>query len=215
MDIEKKDLVIVGAGGCGREVLWQLLSSKDKKTYNILGFADDSKIGQKINGYEVIETIDTLSNSKKKTSVIICIGSPKIKKMIYDKLSVNENIDFPNFIADSVKYSDSVIFGKGCIICEGSILTVNVKIGSFVYINLNSTVGHDAVIGEFSSVYSSVNISGNVTIGKQTEIGTGTQIIQGKNIGSNTIVGAGSVVIRDIPDNCTAVGVPAKIIKAN
>lgn len=58
-------------------------------------------------------------------------------------------------------------------------------------------------------MYYNVNIAGNVRVGNYAEIGTGTNIIQGKTIGENAIVGAGSVVVKDIPPNCTAVGVPA------
>ncbi|MEG1887748.1 MAG: transferase, partial [Oscillospiraceae bacterium] len=62
-------------------------------------------------------------------------------------------------------------------------------------------------------IYPSVNISGNVHIGSVSEIGTGSNVIQHMKIGENTIVGAGSVVVKDIPANCTAVGAPAKAIK--
>lgn len=58
-----------------------------------------------------------------------------------------------------------------------------------------------------------MNISGNVDIGECAEMGTGMQIIQGKKIGAGSIVGAGAVVVKDIPENCTAVGSPAKPIK--
>ncbi len=56
-------------------------------------------------------------------------------------------------------------------------------------------------------------MGGNVTIGEGTHIGIGATIIQNINIGKNVIIGAGAVVVTDIPDNCTAVGVPARPIK--
>ena len=126
---------------------------------------------------------------------------------------MNPNITFPTIIASDVQYSDSVKFGQGCIVCLSCILTVNVTIGDFVIINPDSTIGHDAVLDDFVSLYYSVNVSGNVHIGSCSEIGTGANIIQGKSIGENSIVGAGSVVVKDIPSNCTAVGIPAVPIK--
>ena len=69
------------------------------------------------------------------------------------------------------------------------------------------------VIEDFVTIYPGVNVSGNCNLGSCSELGTGSKIIEGKSIGSNSIIGAGTVVIRDIKDNCTAVGVPAKIIK--
>lgn len=83
----------------------------------------------------------------------------------------------------------------------------------FAIINLDTTVGHDAILDSFVTVYPGCNISGNVHIGQLCEIGTGTQVIQGLSIGDSTVVGADSVVIRDLPANCTAVGVPAKPVK--
>ena len=109
----------------------------------------------------------------------------------------------------------SVSFGKGCIICLSNVLTVNIQIGDFVIANLDCTVGHDAIIEDFVTLYPSVNVSGNVHIETCVEVGTGTNIIQGKKIGEHSILGAGSVVVKDIPANCTAVGAPAIPIKVH
>ena len=78
---------------------------------------------------------------------------------------------------------------------------------------MDCTIGHDAVLEPFVTVYPSANISGMTRIGYGAELGTGMQIIQGKQIGANSIIGAGAVVVKDIPANCTAVGSPAKPIK--
>ena len=109
--------------------------------------------------------------------------------------------------------SDRVFIGEGSIICAGSIITVDIRIGKHVILNLDCTVGHDACLEDFVTVYPSVNVSGNVLVEECAELGTGTQIIQGKKIGAQTIVGAGAVVVKDLPEKCTAVGSPAKPIK--
>ena len=90
---------------------------------------------------------------------------------------------------------------------------MDVTIGSHVIINLDCTVGHDAVINDFVTLYPSVNVSGSTVLGECVEIGTGCQIIQGIAIGEGTIVGAGAVVVKELPRECTAVGSPAKPIK--
>lgn len=120
---------------------------------------------------------------------------------------------FPSLIGPSVIYSSTNSFGKGCIVCASSIITVSAVIGNHVIINLDSTAGHSAILKDYCTLYPSVNVSGNVFINKNVEIGTGTNIIQGVKIGENTIIGAGSVVVKDLPDNCTVVGTPAKPIK--
>ena len=109
--------------------------------------------------------------------------------------------------------SKRIEIGEGSIICAGNILTVDIQIGKHVIINLDCTVGHDAVLHDFVTLYPSVNVSGITDIGECVELGTGMQIIQGKKVGAGSIVGAGAVVVKDIPDKCVAVGSPAKAIK--
>ena len=87
------------------------------------------------------------------------------------------------------------------------------NIGDHVIVNLDCTIGHDAVIDDFVTIYPSVNVSGNVLIGECSELGTGTQIIQGKKVISNTIIGAGAIVVKDCLESGTYVGSPAKKIK--
>lgn len=92
-------------------------------------------------------------------------------------------------------------------------MTVDVNIGKHVIVNLSCTIGHDTVINDYVTIFPGVNISGGVYIGKNSNIGTGSAILQYLKIGENVTLGSLSNVIRDIPNNCTAVGNPAKIIK--
>lgn len=209
-----KDLVIVGAGGFGREVAWLVEEINEvSKEWNLVGFIDENKEIHEtlINGYEVLGGIDWL---KDKDIYYVCaIGNSKIRKDIVERINKFQvkaaTIIHPSVLMNK-KYVEA---GEGCIICASSILTVNIKLGKHVILNLDCTVGHDAILKDFVTVYPSVNISGNCIIDKCVELGTGTQIIQGKTIGENTIIGAGSVVIKNIEKNRTAVGIPAKTIK--
>lgn len=207
------DIVIIGAGGFGREVAFLIEDiNKVEKKWNIIGFIDDNKeiIGKEINGYKVIGDIEWLKSQK--LYVANAIGDPIIKKNVIKKLEKSKN-KYPVLIHPNVIYSKYVEFGEGSIICAGNILTVNIKIGKHVIVNLDCTIGHDAVIEDYSTILPSVNISGYVKVGKCVSIGTGSAIIQGVNIGENAIVGAGAVVVKDLPSDCTAVGVPAKPIQ--
>lgn len=208
-----KDIVIIGAGGFGREVAWLIEDiNKIEPQWNILGFVDDNVdiIGAELNGYKVLGNVDWLLNQK--LHVVNAIGDPVTKKSAMNRLLASEN-KYPILIHPSVIYSDSVNFGEGSIICAGCIITVDIEIGKHVIVNLDCTIGHDAKIGNYSTILPSVNVSGFVNISKCVSVGTGSAIIQGVSIGENTIVGAGSVVIRDLPADCTAVGSPAKPIK--
>lgn len=212
----EKDLVIVGAGGFGREIIWQLREQEYKilgKEYHFKGFIDDNKQLQKDLCNQVIGSTDDLLKEKNPINVLIAIGNAKTRRNIAQKLMKNMNLSFPNFFAESAKVSDDICIGQGCIICMSSIITVNVKMGNFVICNLDCTIGHDSTLEDYVTLYPSVNVSGNVLVGISSEIGTGTQIIQGNIIGKECFVGAGAVVNRNISDYATAVGIPAKIIK--
>lgn len=204
-----KDLVIVGSGGFAREVEWLVERINfQKPTWNFLGFIDRDNDNQRVIGDD-----DFVLNYSKELSVAIAIGTSNIREKIYSKYKSNSKIKYPNLLDPDVKYSDKITMGEGNIICAGSIMTVDIFLGNCNIINLDCTVGHDAHIDDFVTINPSVNISGNTHISSGCNIGTGTQIIQGLTIGKNTIVGAGAVVSKDLPSNCTAVGVPAKVIK--
>ncbi len=208
-----KDIVIIGAGGFGREVAWLIEDiNKINKQWNIKGFIDDNSElkGCLINGYEVLGNIEWLKSQE--YYVVCAIGDPTTKKKIFQRLEGSKN-KYPILIHPSVIYSDSVEFGEGSIICAGNIITVNINIGKHVIVNLDCTLGHDAILGDYTTVLPSVNVSGYVTTKECVNIGTGSAIIQGITIGKNSIIGAGAVVVKDLPANCTAVGAPAKPIK--
>lgn len=211
-----KKLVIVGAGGFGREVEWLVKRiNKVNPTYEVIGYADDGKpIGEEIGYSKVIYTIDELSKTEEDLYVTIAIGNAKVRKMIAEKLSSNTHLKFPNLIDPSVIYDEEeTILGNGNIICAGTIMTVNIVIGNFNIINLDCTIGHDDVLKDYITIYPSVNVSGCVTINNCTEVGTGTQIIQGLSIIGNTTIGASAAVVKNIEESGTYVGVPVKKIK--
>lgn len=210
-----KNIVIIGAGGFGREVKTLIDSINNQTpTYRFLGFYDDGfKKGQIINGCPVLGGIIDINVINIQCSVVIAVGDPQTKQGLYEKIN-NSNVDFPNIIHPNVLLSDDFVeIGMGNIICASCIITCNINIKDFVILNLMCTIGHDTIISSFSSFMPSVNISGDVLIHEKVYVGTGAKIINQLEIGANTIVGAGAVVSKSLPENCTAVGIPAKPIK--
>lgn len=211
-----KDLIIIGSGGLGRETVWtaERINSISPE-WNILGFLDDNiqVQGQLIDGYRVIGT--TAAAGKYKDAYFVCaVGSANIRRRIVEKIKGIADVKFATLIDPACACSrERVSIGEGCIICANTYVTLDIKIGDHVYIGGNSTVGHDTRIDSFVTVYPGASVSGSTYLGSGCEMGTGSRIIQGLSVGMNTIVGAGAVVVKNLPPDCTAVGVPARIIR--
>ncbi len=212
-----KKIAIFGAGGFGREV-HMLINQINKLTeeWEFIGYFDDNKSynGRIINGFKVLGGADVLNSYKEEIYIVFAIGDPRVKKSVVEKV-VNKFVKYPTLVHPSVLLGDSqfIEIGEGTIICANVVVTVNVKIGKHVILNLACTVGHDTIIGDYCSFMPSINISGEVRIENCVYIGTGAKIINRLKIGDNAIVGAGAVVVKDLPSFCTAVGVPAKPIE--
>ena len=207
-------VVVVGAGGFGREVLEifkddNIISPK----WDILGFLDgnDKVHGTQINGYPVLGCLDWLADNPA-VGCVVAIGDPKTKKAVIDEME-DRNANFVNAIHPSVVMSEFVKLGRNVVICAGCILTVDILIGDHVIININSTVGHDTIIGNYCSIMPAVNINGNNHLNEGVYVGTGSTFVQEVSVGSWTTIGAGAVLVKNIPKSVIAVGVPAKVIK--
>lgn len=216
-----KKILIIGSGGFGREVLWIIKRINEAavlqgscQPWDVVGFIDDDESlhGTQQDGYFVLGGCEYFQTLSQEVYAVIAVGRAKSKREIAEKLTSYINVQFATLIDPSVMLSDHVEIGEGSILCAGTILTVDIHIGKHVSINLDCTVGHDVVIEDYVTVYPSVNVSGNVHIGEAAELGTGAQILQGKEIGGECVIGAGAVVVQDIPEQCTAVGVPAEFV---
>ena len=137
-----------------------------------------------------------------------------MKKQVVEKIT-NPKVSYPTLIHPStiIGASEYVNIGKGCLICAGIMITTNIEIGDFVILNLGCTVGHDTVIKDYAAFMPSCNISGEVLIEEVVYCGTGVKIINQTSIGEYATIGAGAVVTKPIPGHCTAVGVPARVVK--
>ncbi|WP_040194952.1 NeuD/PglB/VioB family sugar acetyltransferase [Clostridium culturomicium] len=193
------DIVIIGAGGIGREAAWIIEEiNKVNEQWNLLGFVDDNSEmwGKELNGYKVLGDINTLLSLKNKPYVIVAMANCKEKKRIVEKLK--GNFEFVTLIHPSVRISGYIKVGQGTIIYPGTILTVNTTIGKHVLISGNCGIGHDTVIGDYSSILWGCNLSGYDTLGEGCFIGIGTSIAQGISIEDGYKAMTGSNIIESI-----------------
>lgn len=209
-----KDLVLFGSGGFSREALQVALDANDSTpTWNVLGFLDDdvNLLGTEIHGYPVLGGADWLKGEEG-VHVSVAIGATPAKRRVAQRLE-DIGAPFATLIHPRAWIGRRVSIGEGAILCAGVAVTTDIAIGRHVILNLNCTVGHDAVIQDYATLAPSVNVSGAVDVGEGCDLGTGSAIIQGVSIGAWTVLGAGAVLVKDLPANVTAVGAPAKSIK--
>lgn len=207
------ELLIVGAGGMGREVFcWLSQEIENKKHHRILGFLDDNAHALDKYSYSA-KIVGSISGYRPKENegVVLAIMDPKVKERVVTAL-LAKGASFYTMIHPSVITGHDVKIGQGCIISPLCILTADTTIGDFVFLNANTTIGHDVTVGNYCSINGKVEVTGNVKVGVGCLFGVGARIIPSREIGNYAIVGAGSVVIRDIKDNTTVFGNPAKEI---
>lgn len=211
--MRSQDLVIVGAGGLGREVLGlvQALNRVDQGP-NFVGFVCDpepepallSRIGARWLG-----SIAHYLNEPMARHFVVGVGDPHDRRSL--ALRFEEHGLVPaTLIHPTASIGPDVIIGDGSIVCSHVSITTNVRLGKHVIVNLNSTIGHDSRILDFVTVSPLVAISGNVAVGECAMLGTGSAVIQKCSIGEESVIGAGAVVISDVNPRETVVGVPGR-----
>jgi sugar O-acyltransferase (sialic acid O-acetyltransferase NeuD family) len=212
-----KPIVIVGAGGMGREVFGIIAAIEEEfpDTWDFLGFvADDippndlmARLGAKYLG-----GIEEFVNSVEKVaelSFIVAIGDGKTRKLIEPRL-IQAGLRHVSLIHPSVILGIDVTVGSGAIICANSVLTTNIRLGNSVLINIASIICHDVSIGNHVTLSPGVNLNGSVKIADEVNVFSSSIVLPGVLIGARSIIGAGSVVTKDVPSDTTVIGIPAK-----
>jgi sugar O-acyltransferase (sialic acid O-acetyltransferase NeuD family) len=187
-----EQVVIIGAGGFGREVQDIFEACNDvTPQYDILGYLVDKQYGMPgtiINDLPVLGDIDWLEKHKD-VHVICAVGAPHLRQQLIQRVDA-VGVSYCNIKHPNAAMTKRVLLGHGVVITAGCIMTNNIKIGSHVHINLDCTVGHDVVLEDFVTLSPGVHVSGNVTIKEGCYIGTGANIIEKVEIGEWSIVGS-------------------------
>jgi sugar O-acyltransferase (sialic acid O-acetyltransferase NeuD family) len=211
----RKPIVIVGGGGHGREVLQIVCDINDAgPRWDVCGFLIDPAFAPpcEIHTLPVLGGIDWLAGNTS-VHVALAIGRPHLRRLAALRIADFGNI-CPALVHPRAWVGAGVTLEAGCIVFPHSSLTTDIALGPHVHVNLNCTIGHDCTLGAFASLYQSVSTSGNVRIGEGVECGTGARLIPDVQIGAWSVLGAGAVVTKSLPSNITAVGAPARVIKA-
>ncbi|WP_342439237.1 acetyltransferase [Paenibacillus sp. FSL L8-0436] len=206
--MNNETLVIWGCGGMGREVLalCQVLGRE------VVGFLDErpEMRGTVIDGVPVLGDITDLYKWKDSVGVICAgVGDPALKRKFVIKTQNHGFLLSGALVHPSVNLPRSTHLGVGCILCAGTVVSINVSVSNFVIVNTSVTLAHDVSISDYATVSPGVNISGNVTVEEGVFIGTGSAIREKVTIGAWSMIGGGSFVKEHVPSNVLYAGVPA------
>ncbi|MGA3098744.1 MAG: acetyltransferase [Bryobacteraceae bacterium] len=210
-----KRLLIVGAGGFGREVLgWAQDAGPTQSDWIIGGFLDANP--RALDGYPQETRVlgDPCTFAASPDDVFICaIGDPTRKLQIARDLRVR-GAKFINLSHPTALRGSNCRFGVGCIFGLYSTVTANVEIGDFVTVNAHSSVGHDVVLGDGCTLSAHCDVTGFAVLGEGAFMGSHACVLPGAKVGDYAKVGAGSVVLKRVRAYATVMGVPAKLICA-
>lgn len=208
-------IFVVGAGGFAREVIdivEALAARGDELTIAAIhadGTSDSAELASR--GYAVAGSVDQLPHPGPDDRFVIAFSNAAGRHRV-DGMLRELGWQAAILVHPSATFGSDVSIAPGSIVCAGVRLTTNITLGRHVHVNLNSTIGHDAVLSDYVTVNPLVSVSGRVRIGPRSTIGTGASINEELSIGSDVMVGSGSVVIRDVETSSTVVGVPARVV---
>ena len=207
-----KKLLIVGAGGFGRELYaWASQHPDCSRQWQLAGFLDDNPDALKAFGS--FAPVFPLAGHRPVADQLhlVGLGTPKTKEKLVAPL-VAAGAEFLTFVHPSAIIGSRVTLGRGVVICPGAILSVDIDIGEFAMVNLNCTIGHDAQIGRWTSLSAHCDITGGARVGQGCFFGSRATVIPGKIIGDRSVVAAGAVVMSHFPSDVLVAGNPARVI---
>ncbi len=208
-----KNLVIIAAGGCGREVLqWvkDINEAGNIPRWHIKGFIDDNlaALDNLICDAEILSAIDSYEIDPD-DEFVCCIGNSRIRKGVIESLK-QRGAEFVTIIHPTAVVADSSRMGEAVIVYPYALISDNAVVHDGCIINMYSSVAHDSVLGEYCTISAHCDVTGMCTLGDRVFMGSGSNIVPGTKIGNDVFICAGSTVMTNLKDGIKVFGTPAK-----
>lgn len=205
--VRTRPIVVVGAGGHGRELADIVRAASASTKVGLLGIVDDGEPDRFLlaaSGIRFLGASDSVLD--RDVDVYIGVGDPATRERLDEQL--HERVGAPMFHPSAVVGSRCEL-DDGVVLAQGAIVTTNVVLGRHTHLNVAASVSHDCRVGPFTTICPGVRLTGAVTVGSRVFVGTGAVILPGVTVGDDVIIGAGAVVRHDVPSGLTVSGVPA------
>lgn len=211
-------LLVVGAGGLGREVVEAVRSANAKDpTWDLVGFLDDAPAlqGQRVSGLPVLGPVSAITRYTR-CQVVLAVGSPSnllARKRVATRLSLSVD-RYPTVVHPGALLGSSTRLGPGSIVLAGAVATADVRVGAHVVIMPQVVLTHDDVIADYVTIAAGAHLAGMVTVDEGAYVGSGAVVRERRRLGAWSLVGMGAVVTRDVPGGEVWAGSPARFLHA-
>jgi sugar O-acyltransferase (sialic acid O-acetyltransferase NeuD family) len=205
-------LLIVGAGGFGREVLQWARDAWPAHRERIAGFLSDDprRLDGFSNGLEILGSVASYVKLPG-DYLLLGIGVPYARHMVADRLA-SQGAEFVTLLHPRSVVAESARIGQGSIVCPGAIVSDSATLGRCVLVNYHASLGHDAAARDYAVLSPYATLGGGATVGDDAFLGLHASVGPGRTVGARSKVSANSCVLSDTPADSIIYGVPGRIV---
>lgn len=204
-------ILIVGAGGFGREVLQWIRHAWPAHAERIGGFlsADPGVLDGRVHSPAIVGHPESFMPASD-DGLVLAIGIPGTRRKVAERLEAH-GARFLTLVHPLAVVAETAVIGTGTVICPGAIVSDSVRVGRFALLNYHSSLGHDAVAGDFAVLSPYATLGGGAEIDDDVFLGLHASVGPGKRVGPRSRVSANSAVLADAGPDSLVFGVPGRV----
>lgn len=203
-------IIVVGAGGFGREVLCWARTAWPGRTALFVGFLSEN--ARALDGHDCpLPVIGDPATFEPRAGdhLLLAIGIPQVRRRVAEDL-LARNAEFLTLVHPASTVAETAVIGTGSIVCPGAIVSDSTRLGRFTLVNYHASLAHDATTGDFSVLSPYAALAGNATIGPDAFLGLHASVGPGVTIGPRSKIAANSCALADVPADALVLGVPGR-----